>query len=162
MTRVIVLLTAFLLGGLASVHLYRDTRYLLRASESIPSLLAAEQPVTSSVLIVLQPEDCLRSGELVKRWNALHQAGKFSVAGLVIGDGRLSEQQQAVFDDVHVAMPLRAITARDAEIIAEKLGYTATPFAVVLDREGRVAGSFPAGQNVQAEALERLIARIES
>jgi hypothetical protein len=150
-------LCAFLLAGATSLHLYRDTRYLLRAPESIPALLARQHTGGAGVVIVMQPEDCLGSGDLVQRWNSLHRAGRFPVTGLVVGSGRLSSRQQALFTQNGATFPLRPIAAQDAGSMAEKLGYVSTPFAVVLDRHGRVAGSFPGLQNISPEVLERLI-----
>lgn len=158
MMRGILVLAALVLAAGLSARLYHDTRYLLRAQESVPTLLGTEGKERGGrVLIVLQPEDCLRSGELVKRWNAVHRSGRVPVAALVVGSGSLSSEQRDVFEDNEVSLPLRPIRMLDARIVAEKLGYTSTPYAVVLDRQGRVAGSFPGLQNVPVEALEELV-----
>lgn len=159
MMRRLLVLGALVLAAILSVHLYRDTRYLLRARESIPTLLGAREPGRSAgVLIVLQPEDCLRSGELVKRWTALHGTGRVPMTALVVGSGTLSPAQRDVFQEHQVSLPLRRIHMVDAQILAEKLGYASTPFAVVIDRNARVVGSFPASQNVPIEVLEALVA----
>jgi hypothetical protein len=152
-----LVLCALLLVGASSLQLYGDTRYLLRASESIPALLARQQAGEAGVVIVMQPEDCLGAGELVARWNDLHRAGRFPVTALVVGSGDLSPRQQAVFKQAGATFPLRPIAAQDAGRVAEKLGYVSTPFAVVLDRHGRVAGSFPGLQNMSSEVLQQLI-----
>lgn len=157
MIRAALVLCAFLLVGATSLHLYRDTRSLLRTPESIPALLARQQAEEAGVVIVVQPEDCLGAGELVARWNNLHRAGRFPVTALVIGSGDLSPRQQAVFRQNGATFPLRPIAAQDAGRMDEKLGYVSTPFAVVLDRHGRVAGSFPGLQNMSPEVLEQLI-----
>lgn len=157
MMRRIVLLAALVLAAGLSARLYGDSRSLMRARESVPVLLGLEtNEGKAGVLIVLQPEDCLRSGELVERWSALYRSGRVSVTALVVGSGSLSRAQRDVFEAQRVALPLRPIRALDARIVAEKLGYASTPFAVVLDREGRVAGSFPGVQNVSLEALDAL------
>lgn len=157
MIRAALVLCAFLLVAATSLHLYRDTRSLLRTPESIPALLARQQAGEAGVVIVMQPEDCLGAGELVARWNDLHRAGRFPVTALVVGSGDLSPRQQAVFKQSGATFPLRPIMAQDAGRVAEKLGYASTPFAVVLDRHGRVAGSFPGLQNMPPEVLEQLI-----
>lgn len=157
MIRNVLLAVAFLLAGTASFHLYGDTRYLLSARKSIPELLSPAGGRASGVLVVMQPEDCLGSGELVAQWNALHRTGRFPVHGLVIGSGRLSPRQRELFDREGVLFPLRAITAHDAAAVAEKLGHTSTPFAVVLDRNGRVAASASTLQNMPPELLQQLI-----
>jgi hypothetical protein len=159
MIRRALILAAFMLIAAMSTHLYSDTRYLLRAHASVPALLGVEDraPATG-VMIVMQPEDCLKSGEMVERWNTLHRTGRVAITALVVGSGRLSPAQRDVFEEHAVELPLRPIRLVDAQILAEKLGYVSTPFAVVLDKNGRVAGSFPASQNVPIEVLEALVA----
>jgi hypothetical protein len=159
MIRSALALLALLLSGITGLHLYRDLGYVRAAGLSVPALLAggAGASPPAEMVIVLQPEDCLRSGELVARWNALHRAGRVRVTGLVVGPGRVSSRHRELFRRLGLQVPLRAITARHGGIVAEKLGYTSTPFAVMIDRGGRVAGSFPAGQNVPAELVEQVI-----
>lgn len=157
MIRGLLLVVAFLITGTASFRLYGETRYVLGARKSIPELLAPRGERAAGVMIVMQAEDCLGSGELVARWNALHEAARFPVTGLVVGTTRLSPRQRELFEQHRVSFPLRAIPARDAAAVAEKLGYTSTPFAVVLDREGRVAASFSGSRNMPAEVLESLV-----
>ena len=160
MTRRLPILAALVLTAGLSVHLYRDTRYMLRARESVAELLGVEgRQSKAGVLIVLQPEVCLRSGELIERWNTLYRGGRVPVTALIVGSGSLSKAQRDVFEEHRIALPLRPIRVLDARILGEKLGYTSTPFAIVLDREGRVAGSFPGIQNVPVEALEALVGR---
>lgn len=162
MTRRILVLAALLLASGLSARLYGDTCYLLRARESVPALLGVEGGKgTGQVLIVLQPKDCLRSGELVERWKALHRHGTVPVTVLVVGSGALAREQRNAFAEHDASLPLRRLRMLDARIVAEKLGYASTPFAVVLDREGRVAASFPGMQNVPAEALEALVRQAE-
>jgi hypothetical protein len=146
---------ALLLAGIAGLHLYRDVEYLRAADRTIPALLAGDGAVPpAGLLIVLQPEDCLRSGDLVARWNALYRAGRFPITAVMVGKG----SHHQLLRRQNLELPLRAITARDAGIIAEKLGHPSTPFAVMIDRAGRVAGSFPASQNVPLEVVEQAIA----
>lgn len=76
--------------------------------------------------------------------------------GLLIGDSRASTRER-VKANTGLNVQLGSISAEGAGLVAEKLGYTATPFALVLDRDGRVAGSYPAGQNVPPETLARLV-----
>jgi hypothetical protein len=159
MIRTVLAVIAFLLAAVTGVRLYRDVGYLRAADRAVPALLAAADggAAPAGVLIVLQPEDCLRSGELVARWNALYAARRFPVTAVVVGSGRVEPRQRELFRRQRLELPLRAITARDAGIIAEKLGHTSTPFAVMIDGAGRVAGSFPASQNVPAEIVEQAI-----
>lgn len=159
MIRPALTLVALLLAGITGLHLYRDFGDVRAAERTIPALLAGGHGAAApaGLLIVLQPEDCLRSGDLVARWNALQHAGRFPVAAVVVGDRRVAAGHRELFRQHGLELPLRAITVRDAGIIAEKLGYDSTPFAVMIDRAGRVAGSFPASQNVPAEIVERAI-----
>lgn len=158
MIRSVLALAAFLLTGITGLHLYRDVGYLRASDRTIPALLAGGHGgAPAGLLIVLQPEDCLRSSDLVARWNALHRAARFPVTAAVVGSGRVDPLDREIFRRRNLELPLRAITARDAGIIAEKLGHTSTPFAVMIDRAGRVAGSFPASQNVPAEVVEQAI-----
>ena len=155
MIRNVLLAVAFLLAGTASFHLYGETRYVLAARKSIPELLG---PTGSGVLIVMQPADCPGSGELVAHAGALHRAGRFPVEGLVIGANGLSPLQRELFERHRVAFPLRAIGREHAAAVAEKLGYTATPFVVVLDRRSRVVASASTLRNMPPELLEQLVA----
>jgi hypothetical protein len=164
MIRSVLALAAFLLSATVGMHLYRDVEYLRAADRTVPALLAGGEGAAApaGLLIVLQPEDCLRSGELVARWNALDAAGRFPVTAVVVGAGRAAPRHRELLRRQNLRLPLRAITARDAGIIADKLGHASTPFAVMIDRAGRVAGSFPASQNVPAEIVEEAIAANES
>jgi hypothetical protein len=155
MIRRLVLLCALGLIVAFSVRLYGDTRYALRAAEPVAATLGGEEPLTSAVVFVFQPEDCFGSGGLPQRWDALRKEMNVQVLGRIVGRGELSSRQRALFDSLRVEIPIRGIDPTDAGIVAERLGYRSTPFAVVLDRRGRVAASFPAGQNVPPELLER-------
>ena len=150
---------ALLLAGITGLQLYRDLAYVLAAERSVPALLGhgGGAPPPAGMLIVLQPEDCLRSGELVARWNALHRAGRFPVTAVVVGPGSVSKQHRELLRQQNLGLPLRPITTRNAEIVAEKLGYTSTPFAVMIDRGGHIAGSFPASENVPVEVVAQMI-----
>ena len=105
MIRNVLLIIAFLLTGTTSVHLYGETRYVLGARKSIPALLAPPNDGAAGVIIVMQREDCLGSGELVARWNAVHKAARFPVTGLIIGTTRLSPRQRELFEQHHVSFP---------------------------------------------------------
>lgn len=156
MIRRILLLVAFAIVARSSVALCADTRALLRSSRSVPELLGrGKRP--AGVVIVLQVEDCRRSETIVNGWNALHSAGRFPVTGLVVGAGELSARERAILKRDGVRFPLRGIAAADARSIARTLGFRSTPFAIVFDRHGRIAGSFPAGQNVPPEVVAGLV-----
>lgn len=157
MIRRMVLACAFVLGGGAAVQLLAQTRYVLGASANVASILAPDVEDPSGVVFVFQPADCLDGGEMVRRWNDLYAQRRFRVTGRVASDGDLSGRQASLFRDVRVQMPLQRLSAREARIVAERLGYAETPFAVILDRNGRVAGSFPAGQNVPAQVVEGIL-----
>ncbi|HEY0020064.1 MAG TPA: hypothetical protein VGC13_27430 [Longimicrobium sp.] len=158
MIRAVLLLAAFVIVGRSSVALYADTRALLRPSRSVPELLGRGKSA-GGVVIVLQVEDCRGSGSIVSGWNALHSAGRFPVRGLVVGTGEMSAPERAILKGDGVRFPLGRIAAADARSVARTLGFRSTPFAIVLDRRGRVAGAFPTGQGVSAEALARLMGR---
>lgn len=158
MIRALLLLVAFVIVGRSSAALYADTRALLHPPRSIPEIVGREESA-AGVVIVLQVEDCRRSGTIVSGWNTLHAAGRFPVTGLVLGGGELSAHERAILKRDGVQFPLRGIAAADAKSIARMLGFRSTPFAIVLDRHGRVAGAFPGGRNVPAEALIRLMDR---
>ncbi|HST62001.1 MAG TPA: hypothetical protein VLK84_25090 [Longimicrobium sp.] len=152
-----ILALALVLVCGAAAQLIGETRYVLGASTSIQTLLAAGSGPPSGVVFVFQPEDCLDRGEMVERWNRMYTARRFPVSGRVVGSGALSDRQARFFRDLNVRMPVHGIAARDAGSAAEKLGYTKTPFAVILDDAGRVAGSFPASQNIPAEVVEGIL-----
>jgi hypothetical protein len=156
MIRKCLLAVAFLVAGLSSIARYGDTRALLRGSRTIPELLNAAG-VSRGVVIVLQKEDCRRSEPLVSGWNALHADGRFPVTGLVVGTGRLSARGRSIVAHDGVRIPLQGIVTTDAELIAHELGFRSTPFAIVLDHRGRVAGAFAGTPNVPPDVLAHLM-----
>lgn len=157
MIRAVLLVAGLALAIQASVASFGDTRYLARASRSIPDLLNPRGTSTGGVYLVMQTADCLRSGEFIAHWNASQAARRFPVTGLVIGNGPLTEEEATGLRENGVTFPLRRIAEHDATLVAHKLGYLATPFAIVLDRAGRVTASFPGKQEVPLDALVRLI-----
>lgn len=157
MTRRLLLVFAWAISAAAGVHLLRDTRAAARAREPLAQTLARHAPSGSDVIIVLQREDCMGNGAMVEQWNALAAAPEIRAAALVIG-WRPSPAQNEVLTRTGLKIPLGSIPALDAQLVAAALGYTRTPFAVVLDRHGRVAGTFPASQNVAPEVVARLAA----
>lgn len=156
MTRLAVSLAAVLLSALAAVHLVRDARLAAHNKEPVAATLARHAVDAPGVVIVFQPEDCLGNGDIVRRWNALAGTPGLRVTGLVAGE-TISPAQQKVFADTGLRLKLRAIPHEAASLVAGKLGYTHTPFALVLDSRGRIAGSFPAGQNVPPEVAAALV-----
>ena len=154
MIRAFVVICGFAVAAAATHRLYAETRYMQRAAQPISALLANRG--APGVVFVFQPEDCLGNGELIERWNRFHAAGGVPAKGLVVGTA-LSARQRDLFARGDLRLPLGTIDALDAAIVAEKLGYTATPFAVILDRRGRVAATFPASQNVAPEIVARLV-----
>ena len=157
MIRRALLACAYALAVGMGAQLFVETRNLFRDSRPVAAILAPDEPHPSGVIFVFQPKDCLDSGEMLARWNELHGAGRFPVSGVVTGDGWLSEPQARAFREGGLRLPVRAISPRDAAIVAERLGYETTPFAVILDGQGRVAGSFPANRNVPADVLAAII-----
>lgn len=156
MSRIVLVLCAVVLSGLTSLRLASETRYVLHARRPVAQLLLHDDANPAGVVYVFQPEDCLSSGALPARWNAARAAGTFPVHAVVVGSS-LSDRQKRIFRDLHIEVPTRGISKLDASIVAEKLGYRLTPFVVVLDARGRVAGSFPADQNVPLATLQHLV-----
>jgi hypothetical protein len=156
MIRCILLLLALIVVAPSSMALYGDTRALMRSSRTIPELLGRN--ASGGVVLVLQVKDCRRSGTLVKTWNAVDSAGRVPVAAMVVGSGRLTAAERAVFTQDGVRFSLRGIVRTDAQAIAQKLGFRSTPFAIVFDNRGRVTGAFPADVNVPVDALARMMA----
>lgn len=156
MTRLALSLAAVLLAALAAVQLVRDARLARRSSEPLAATLGRYAADAPGVVIVFQPQDCLGNGDVVRRWNALAGTPGLRVRGLVAGSA-ISSTQQKVFAETGLRMRLGAISHEDAGLVAGKLGYTRTPFALVLDSRGRVAGSFPAGENVPPEVVATLV-----
>ena len=157
MTRLLLALCGLALALAASVQLAGETRYVLHGRQPLSKLLTAGAKEPAGVIFVFQPRDCLSSGGLIVAWNSLYREGSVPVRGMVVGNGSLSERQQRVVDDLHLSMPVRGISPEDAATVGEKLGYPATPFAVVLDTSGRVTASFPAEKNVPAATLHQLV-----
>ncbi|HEU4883434.1 MAG TPA: hypothetical protein VFT45_14330 [Longimicrobium sp.] len=147
---------AVLLSAGAAVHLARDARVVRHNGEPVASTLARYSADGPGVVIIFQPEDCLGDGNMVRRWNTLASAPGLNVRGLVTG-GDLSSTQKTIFAQTGARMALGNISSADASLVGGKLGYTRTPFALVLDGRGRVAGSFPANQNIPPEVVTTLV-----
>lgn len=137
-------------------HLVRDARLVSHNGEPMTETLARYVANEPGVVIVFQPEDCLRNGEMARRWNALAGTPGLRVKGLVTGES-ISPAQRKVFSESGLRIKLDAISPEDASVLGGKLGYTRTPFAIVLDGRGRIAASFPAGQNVPPEVVATLV-----
>lgn len=152
MMRGALLLCALAMSAAGSLQLHNQVRYLLHGSRTVASLLDVQG---AAVVYVVQPEDCLGSGARLGVWTALHRSGVVPVRAAVVGGG-LSSRQLTLFAQNDVRIPLGSISPLDAAIVAEKLGYASTPFAVVLDRQGRVAASFPAEKNIPPEVLRQM------
>jgi hypothetical protein len=155
-TRLAVTLAAALFAVLAAVNLVRDARLASHNAEPMAETLARYAANAPGVVIVFQPEDCLRNGEMTRRWNSLAGTPGLRVEGLVTGSG-ISPAQRKIFTETGLRMKLGTISSEDASLLGGKLGYTRTPFAIVLDGQGRIAASFPAGQNVPPEVVATLI-----
>jgi hypothetical protein len=155
-TRLVIPLMAVLLSAAATVHLARDARAVRHNGEPVVATLARYSANGPGVVIIFQPEDCLGDGNMVRRWNTLASAPGLRVQGLVTGGG-VSAVQKKMFAETGLRMKLGAISPEDASLVGGKLGYTRTPFALVLDGRGRVAGSFPASQNVPPEIVAALV-----
>lgn len=152
MIRRLLLVVGFLLAGQASFRLYAETT-AARALRTIPERLGVTDGSGGLVILVLQASDCRRSGRLVATWNAVYAARQIPVTGLVVGNGRISTGERAAFVRDGVRFPLRRIASPDARTVAMQLGFRSTPFAIVIDRSGRVAGAFPAAQNLPTDAV---------
>lgn len=156
MIRLLLLLTALGIAGGAALGLPAETHYRLLSTTSVGALLAPGDSSPAGVVFVFQPKDCFGSGGVVEQWNRLHARSRVPVRGRIVGDGTPPPVQKELFRDMRVEMPIEGISAQAAATVAERLGYARTPFAVVLDKQGRVVASFPAEQNIPAEVLEEL------
>ena len=152
-----MLACAFALATVVGLQTVADARAGLRAASPAAALLGWTGGSGPEVVFVFQPADCLGSGDLVRRWNALRSDPRFRVRGMVVGDGRLSSRQQRFFAEARIRIPVRGIRMRDAALVGANFGYARTPFAVVLDDAGRAVASFPAEQNVPADVVHALI-----
>jgi hypothetical protein len=151
-------LLALVLGlvALAGFRLQEETRYRLVSTRTVGELLAVDGGPSASLVLVFQPEDCLGEGTLVTEWNRAYRSARLPVRGVVVGTGAPSARQGALFRELRLEMPLAPITRRHASTVAERLGYTSTPFAILLDAEGRVAAAFPASGPIPPPLLERV------
>jgi hypothetical protein len=156
-TRLAASVAAVLLAGAMAVSLFRDARTARHNGETIAETLTRYSAQASSVVIVFQPEDCLGNGDMVRRWNELALAPGLRVRGLVVGNGSLSPAQRKVFARTGLRLSVHAISSEDASRLGGMLGHTRTPFVLVLDGRGRLAGSFPASQNVPPDAVTMLV-----
>jgi hypothetical protein len=154
--RLVASLAALLLSTFAAVHLVRDARAFRTNGEPVAATLARYAANAPGVVIIFQPEDCLGSGETVRRWNALAGVPGLSVRGLLAGDG-FSSAQRKVIAETGLRMKVGSISPEDASLLGGKLGYTRTPFALLLDRRGRITGSFPANQSVPADVIVGMV-----
>lgn len=157
MTRLALVVGAVLLSVVAGLNLLKETRFARRMHEPVPQTLARYRAGAPGVVIIFQPEDCLGDGTIVRGWNALSATPALRLRGLVAGENGIAPAQKRVPAVTGLRMPLNSISAVDAALLAEKMGYTSTPFAVVLDSRGRVAGSFAASRDVPPHLLSSLV-----
>jgi hypothetical protein len=151
--RRVLLACAIVLSIAAALRFYEGARYVVHGSREIRTLLGTARG--PALVFVVQPEDCLGNGLRLASWTALHESGTVPVSAAVVGKG-LSRRQRDLFARHGVEIPLTSISLQDAAIVAEKLGYASTPFAVIFDRRGRVAAAFPAERNMPAEIVQRI------
>lgn len=155
MIRRLLLFIGVVLSGAAAVQLADEVRYLVHGSKTVRTLLSGGNG--PAVVYIVQPEDCLGSGARVKHWTAAHEAGPVPVRIAVVGK-ELSPRQRDLLARNDVRLPVGSISFRDASIVAEKLGYSATPFAVLFDHRGRVAATWPAGRAIPPEMVRQVAA----
>jgi hypothetical protein len=135
-TRIALMAGAVLLSLAVSLHLLRQTRYAARSHEPVAQTLARYAADAPGVVIVFQPKDCLGDGTIVHRWNSLSAAPGFNVRGLLVGEAEGSPAHARVRAITSVGISLGTISTMDAGLLAEKLGYASTPFAMVLVTAG--------------------------
>lgn len=159
MIRVIAVMVSLLLAGALAVQLGAETRYRMLSSRTVGELLDPSGESKPQLVYVFQAEDCVGEGDMLKRWNQVRRDAGFVVRGVVVGDGGLSARQRELFGELEISIPVAGIRRNTAEAVAERLGFTHTPFAVLLDDQLRVIASFPAAEQVRAEVLEGLLDR---
>jgi hypothetical protein len=155
--RLLLAAVAVAVAGVVSMQLGAETRDRLLGTRLTADLLDSEGIDAAGIVFVFQQEDCFGEGDLLQGWNDLHAEARFGVRGLIVGDGTLSPVQEQLFRERRIEMPVAGISRQAAAVVAARLGYTLTPFAVVLSPDGGIVASFPAGRNVPVEVLESLI-----
>lgn len=124
---------------------------LMRPASAAVSTVT-EEP---SLLIVFQAEDCFGNGDMIANWNDLHRAGNAQVIGLRVdrGEPPVTRIMPSGFE-----FPVANIDSKSARSVAEYIGYSSTPFAVLFDVEGSVIATFqgtlPVSPSVIADILK--------
>lgn len=150
-----ILLGASILALGAWVSVWSDVRSIVERRKPLSQLLGVSTAgATGAVALILifQPDDCLKSDRMLDQWKRYQDGGTVVVVGRIVGDGTLSAEQDARLRQKGLDFSTTALPMRAAALIAARLGYSQTPFAVVLDRGGRVVGSFAADDSVSVES----------
>lgn len=157
MIRKLILGCALLLTAIMGYGLVSDAAYVIGARKSTAELLGAEGG-QGAVVMVFNRRDCSASGDLLARWDRRFRAAAYRVDALMVEEVTPFRRDSGT-DMEALSLPVRSLRHRDAAIVAERLGYRSTPFAVVLDAHGRVVASFPAGQEVPDDIIIGMIGR---
>lgn len=111
----------------------------------------------ATLLAVLRPGDCESYRPLVAAWDRLHRRGDLRVVGAVVDGPGAAAARDSLEERLGVAFRLRHDLGDAAETLALRLGYSATPLSVLLDRRGRPRAAVPpAAGRRGAEAVSRV------
>lgn len=107
-----------------------------------------------TVVVVFQPADCLKSERMLASWRVVSSSGKAQVVGRVVGGWNGSDQLARLLSAKGLNLAVTSMSRRGASLAAARLGYSATPFAVLLDQKGRVVSSGSASLDANQWWLE--------
>lgn len=113
------------------------------------------------MLFIAQPMDCLATAEAAELMAASLRADGIPARGLVIKDGFVPTDLEAIMQAANTRFPHFLVTARTVTTFAALSGFAATPIALLVDSNGRVVEAATSLQIDQATLLaERFAARL--
>lgn len=145
-------------GLLLVVALVRLGRYLERAP--IARFEAASNLDRATLVFVFQSGDCPTYRGLVERWNRLDRRETVDVIGVGLDLPEDSSERAALLGRSGVEFPVRTGLAEPAEDLMLRMGFTRTPFSVLLDPRGRARLTLPpTPDSVAQDVFDRQVRR---
>lgn len=125
---------------------------------------AASSRAGSTIVLLLNPQDCAERIEALTAWNALHRSGQARVLGLVSDAPADPAALETIRDGAGIQYPLTTIRHDRMVAALHGLNYSSTPVALILDSRRRLriavplyerdAGGLARAAMLQVEALQ--------
>lgn len=138
----------------------RKLEYNRRVNSPMPAIMRpfldrSAAAGRGAVVVLFSADDCPDLAETFARLEHWQQAGVTNVVAFRVGNTQATARQEQLFGSVPKRIRVESIDHLDASVIADGLRYSSTPFVVIIDTLGRVAGSFRGDRIISEESLIR-------